>query len=84
MIVGGVMNHKEVSEYRNVLQERVARIETTLGIELPQISGSLDKINSHLERLNNRTSKIEEWKQWMVGGMAGLGLVITLIRLGVL
>ena len=78
------MNHKEVTEYRNVLQERVARIETTLGIELPQISGSLDKINDHLERLNNRTSKIEEWKQWMVGGMAGLGLVITLIGLGVL
>ena len=78
------MNHKEVNEYRNVLQERVARIETTLGIELPQISGSLDKINDHLERLNNRTSKIEEWKQWMVGGMAGLGLVITLIGLGVL
>ena len=79
-----MMNHKEVTEYRNVLQERVARIETTLGIELPQISGSLDKINNHLERLNNRTSKIEEWKQWMVGGMAALGLVITLIRLGVL
>ncbi len=78
------MNHKEVNEYRNVLQERVARIETTLGIELPQISGSLDKINDHLERLNNRTSKMEEWKQWMVGGMAALGLVITLIRLGVL
>ena len=78
------MNHKEVNEYRNVLQERVARIETTLGIELPQISGSLDKINNHLERLNNRTSKMEEWRQWMVGGMAGLGLVITLIRLGVL
>ena len=78
------MNNKEVTEYRNILQERVARIETTLGIELPQISGSLDKINDHLERLNNRTSKIEEWKQWMVGGMAGLGLVITLIRLGVL
>ena len=78
------MNNKEVNEYRNILQERVARIETTLGIELPQISGSLDKINIHLERLNNRTSKIEEWKQWMVGGMAGLGLVITLIRLGVL
>ena len=78
------MNHKEVSEYRNTLKERVARIETTLGIELPQISGSLDKINDHLERLNNRTSKMEEWKQWMVGGMAALGLVITLIRLGVL
>ena len=78
------MNHKEVNEYRNTLQERVARIETTIGIELPQISGSLDRINKHLEKLNNRTSKLEGWKQWVVGGMAGLGVVITLIRLGVI
>jgi hypothetical protein len=78
------MNHKEVTEYRTILQERVARIETTIGIELPQISGSLDRINKHLEKLNNRTSKLEGWKQWVVGGMAGLGLVITLIRLGVI
>ena len=79
-----MMNHKEVTEYRTILQERVARIETTLGIGLPQISGSLDRINKHLEKLNNRTSKLEGWKQWVVGGMAGLGLVITLIRLGVI
>ena len=78
------MNHKEVTEYRTILQERVARIETTIGIELPQISGSLDRINKHLEKLNNRTSKLEGWKQWAVGGMAGLGVVITLIRLGVI
>ena len=78
------MNHKEVTEYRTILQERVARIETTIGIELPQISGSLDMINKHLEKLNNRTSKLEGWKQWVVGGMAGLGVVITLIRLGVI
>ena len=78
------MNHKEVTEYRTILQERVARIETTIGIELPQISGSLDRINKHLEKLNNRTSKLEGWKQWVVGGMAGLGVVITLIRLGVI
>ena len=78
------MNHKEVTEYRTILQERVARIETTIGIELPQISGSLDRINKHLEKLNNRTSKLEGWKQWVVGGMAGLGEVITLIRLGVI
>jgi len=78
------MNHKEVNEYRNILQERVARIETTIGIELPQISGSLNKINNHLEKLNNRTAKLEGWKQWMIGGMAGLGLFITLIGLGVL
>ena len=78
------MNHKEVTEYRTILQERVARIETPLGIGLPQISGSLDRINKHLEKLNNRTSKLEGWKQWAVGGMAGLGVVITLIRLGVI
>tara|TARA_R110000824_G_scaffold247576_1_gene436618 strand:- start:736 stop:972 length:237 start_codon:yes stop_codon:yes gene_type:complete len=78
------MNHKEVNEYRNVLQERVVRIEASIGIELPHISGSLDRIDKHLEKLNNRTTTIEGWKQWMVGGMAGLGLVITLIRLGVL
>ena len=69
---------------RNVLQERVARIETTIGIELPQISGSLDKINDHLEKLNDRTAKLEGWKQWVLGGMAGLGIIITLIGLGVL
>ena len=78
------MNHKEVNEYRNLLQERVVRIEASIGIELPHISGSLDRIDKHLEKLNNRTTTIEGWKQWMVGGMAGLGLVITLIRLGVL
>ena len=78
------MNHKEVNEYRNVLQERVVRIEASIGIELPHISGSLDRIDKHLEKLNNRTTTIEGWRQWMVGGMAGLGLVITLIGLGVL
>ena len=78
------MNHKEVNEYRNTLQERIVRIEASIGIELPHISGSLDRIDKHLEKLNNRTTTIEGWKQWMVGGMAGLGLVITLIRLGVL
>ena len=78
------MNHKEVNEYRNLLQERVVRIEASIGIELPHISGSLDRIDKHLEKLNNRTTTIEGWKQWMVGGMAGLGIVITLIRLGVL
>ena len=78
------MNHKEVNEYRNVLQERVVRIEASIGIELPHISGSLDRIDKHLEKLNNRTTTIEGWRQWMVGGMAGLGLLITLIRLGVL
>ena len=78
------MNHKEVTEYRNNLKERIVRIEASIGIELPYISRSLKKIDNHLEILNNRTATLEGWKNWMAGGMAALGLIITLIGLGVL
>ena len=67
------MNHQEVREYREDLRSRVVRMETIL-----------ERLETHLIRLNNRTAKLEDWKQWMVGGMAGLGLLITLIRLGVI
>ena len=67
------MNHQEVNEYREDLRSRVVRMETIL-----------ERLEAHLIRLNNRTAKLEGWKQWMVGGMAGLGLLITLFRLGVL
>ena len=67
------MNHKEVNEYREDLRSRVVRMETIL-----------ERLETHLLKLNDRTAKLEGWKQWMVGGMAGLGLLITLIRLGVL
>ena len=67
------MNHQEVNEYREDLRSRVVRMETIL-----------ERLEAHLIKLNNRTAKLEGWKQWMVGGMAGLGLLITLIRLGVL
>ena len=67
------MNNKEVIEYREDLRSRVVRMETIL-----------ERLEKHLIKLNNRTAKLEGWKQWMVGGMAGLGLLITLFRLGVL
>ena len=78
-----MMNHKEVSEYRNNLKERVVRIEASIGIELPHISGSLDRIDKHLEKLNDRTAKLEGWKNWLAGGMALLALMVT-IAIGVL
>ena len=78
------MNHKEVTEYRNNMKERIVRIEASIGIELPHINRSLKKIDNHLEILNNRTSTLEGWKNWMAGGMAALGLIITLIGLGIL
>ena len=77
------MNHKEVSEYRSNLKERVVRIEASIGIELPHISGSLDRIDKHLEKLNDRTSKLEGWKNWLAGGMALLALMVT-IAIGLL
>ena len=67
------MNHQEVKEYREDLRSRVVRMETIL-----------ERLEQHLLKLNSRTTKLEDWKQWMVGGMAGLGLLITLIRLGVI
>ena len=67
------MNHKEVNEYREDLRSRIVRMETIL-----------ERLEKHLLKLNDRTAKLEGWKQWTVGGMASLGLLITLIRLGVL
>ena len=65
------MNNKEVVQYREDLKERVARIETIL-----------ERVEKHLDRLNSRTGKLEDWRNWMVGGMACLGFMITLIKIG--
>ena len=65
------MNNKEVTEYREDLKQRVTRIETIM-----------ERVEKHLDRLNSRTGKLEDWRNWMVGGMACLGFVITLIKIG--
>ena len=67
------MNHKEVLEYREELKQRVTRIETIL-----------ERVEHHLNRLNKRTSKLEDWRNWMVGVMACLGFMLTLIKTGVM
>ena len=67
------MNHRELEEYRDDLRSRIVRIETIV-----------ERSERELCKLNSRTSKLEGWKSWMIGGMAGLGLVITLIGIGVL
>lgn len=65
------MNHNEVIEYRADLKERVVRIETIL-----------DRMDTHLDRLNGRTYKLEGWRNWMLGGMACLGFVLGIIKWG--
>ena len=67
------MNHRELEEYRDDLRSRIVRIETIV-----------ERSEVQLGLLNGRTSKLEGWKSWMIGGMAGLGLVVTLIGIGVL
>ena len=67
------MNHQQLKEYRDDVHSRVVRIETIV-----------ERSERELCKLNSRTSKLEGWKSWMIGGMAGLGLVITLIGIGVL
>ena len=67
------MNNKEVIEYREELKERVMRIETIT-----------ERMESHLGKLNDRTSKLEGWRNWTVGGMAMLGFLLGIFKLGVL
>ena len=66
------MNHQEVNEYREDLKSRIVRIETIV-----------ERVESHLGKLNSRTSSLEGWKNWMTGGMAILVIVIT-IAIGVM
>tara|TARA_R100001244_G_scaffold92239_1_gene69692 strand:- start:369 stop:620 length:252 start_codon:yes stop_codon:yes gene_type:complete len=55
------------------IRERVMRIETIV-----------ERMETHLLLLNNRTSKLENWKSWSAGGFASLGLIITLMKIGVI
>ena len=66
------MNNKEVVKYREDLKSRVVRIETIV-----------ERVESHLGKLNGRTVSLESWRSWMTGGMAILVIVIT-IAIGVL
>ena len=66
------MNHKQLEQYRDDIKSRVVRIETIV-----------ERVESHLSKLNGRTSSLESWKSWMTGGMALLLIGIT-IAIGVM
>ena len=63
----------EPQEIRTDIRERVMRIETLV-----------ERMENHLSNLNNRTSKLENWKAWSAGGFASLGLIITLMKIGII
>tara|TARA_Y100000310_G_scaffold31528_1_gene29896 strand:+ start:96 stop:296 length:201 start_codon:yes stop_codon:yes gene_type:complete len=62
------LNNKEVAEYREDLKSRIVRIETIV-----------ERVETQLCKLNSRTSSLENWRSWMAGGMALLGLVLLII-----
>jgi hypothetical protein len=62
------LNNKEVAEYREDLKSRIVRIETIV-----------ERVESHVDKINGRTSSLENWRSWMAGGMALLGLVLLII-----
>jgi hypothetical protein len=62
------LNNKEVVEYREDLKSRIVRIETIV-----------ERVETQLCKLNSRTSSLENWRSWMAGGMALVGLVLLII-----
>lgn len=67
------MDYDPIDEYRSNIKERLASIETILHRELPDIKEQL-KIS------NGRTRSLENWRNYMLGGMAILGLLLGTIK----
>ncbi len=75
-LIGVKVAEKDKMEPRDIridIRERVMRIETIV-----------ERMESHLLLLNNRTAKLENWKAWSAGGFASLGLIITLMKRGII
>ena len=64
------MDYEPIDVYRNDIKERLTRIETILNRELPDIK-------DQLRALNSRTRSLENWRSYMLGGMAILTVIIT-------
>tara|TARA_A100001011_G_scaffold197800_1_gene206105 strand:+ start:2559 stop:2771 length:213 start_codon:yes stop_codon:yes gene_type:complete len=64
------MDYEPVDVYRNDIKERLTRIETILNRELPDIK-------DQLKTLNSRTRSLENWRNYMLGGMGIVTLIIS-------
>ena len=65
-----LMDFDSIDQYRGDVKERLARIESILHRELPDIKDQL-KIS------NGRTRSLENWRNYILGGMAILTTMIT-------
>ena len=64
------MDYQNIDDYRGDVKERLTRIETILNRELPDIK-------EQLKLSNGRTRLLENWRNYMVGGMAIISFIIT-------
>ena len=64
------MDYQNIDDYRGDIKERLTRIETILNRELPDIK-------EQLRLSNGRTRSLENWRNYMVGGMAIISFIIT-------
>ena len=60
------MDYEPIDKYRLDIKERLTRIETILHRELPDIK-------EQLRISNGRTRSLENWRNYILGGMAELG-----------
>jgi|TARA_R100000093_G_scaffold20414_1_gene11673 uncharacterized protein YeeX (DUF496 family) len=64
------MDYQNIDDYRGDVKERLTRIETILNRELPDIK-------EQLKLSNGRTRMLENWRNYILGGMAILTIIIT-------
>tara|TARA_R100000742_G_C4223422_1_gene46619 strand:+ start:18 stop:230 length:213 start_codon:yes stop_codon:yes gene_type:complete len=64
------MENIKMDDYRLDVKERLTRIETILNRELPDIK-------EQLKESNGRTRSLENWRNYILGGMGILTIIIT-------
>ena len=64
------MDYENIDLYRSDIKDRLTRIETILNRELTDIK-------DQLKALNSRTRSLENWRNYMLGGMAIVTLIIS-------
>ena len=64
------MDYEPIDKYRYDMKERLARIEALLQRELPDIK-------EQLKIANGRTRALENWRNYILGGMAILIFLFT-------
>ncbi len=67
------MDYEPIDKYRLDIKERLTRIETILHRELPDIKDQL-RIS------NGRTRSLENWRNYILGGMGIITFLFTIIR----